>query len=136
MSPNLNMPKEEEIERLLRVCCEALDDKKADDIRILQMGEKCTIADYFIIATGRSAPHLKALHRSLETNLKDNGIQIFGKGRYRPSGWVVIDAIDVVVHVFSREAREFYALESLWKDAEILNPSLFITDEATAGAGN
>ena len=110
------MTNEEEVEHLLKICCDALHDKKAENIRILQMGEKCSIADYFIIATGSSPPHLKALHRSLETHLKDNEVEIFGKGRYRPSGWMVIDAIDVVVHVFSREAREFYALETLWKD--------------------
>ena len=125
------MENEKETERLLQVCCEALDGKKAEDIRILEMGEKCSIADYFIIASGTSDPHLKALHRTLEAALKELGVELFSKERYRPNGWVVIDAIDIVVHVFSRDAREFYALESLWKDAESLDPSIFLDMQKT-----
>ena len=125
------MENEKETERLLQVCCEALDGKKAEDIRILKMGEKCSIADYFIIASGTSDPHLKALHRTLEAALKELGVELFSKERYRPNGWVVIDAIDIVVHVFSRDAREFYALESLWKDAESLDPSIFLDMQKT-----
>ena len=93
------------------------------------MSELSSIADYFIVATGKSNPHLKALHRSLELALKEIGASIYGKERYRPSGWMVIDAIDVVIHVFSSEARSFYALESLWKDAECLSPALFLKKE-------
>ena len=125
------MENEKETERLLQVCCETLDGKKAEDIRILKMGEKCSIADYFIIASGTSDPHLKALHRTLEAALKELGVELFSKERYRPNGWVVIDAIDIVVHVFSRDAREFYALESLWKDAESLDPSIFLDMQKT-----
>lgn len=123
------MQNEKDPEPLLRVCCQALDDKKAVDVNILKMGELCSIADYFIVATGTSNPHLKALHRSLESALKEIGATVYGKERYRPSGWVVIDVIDVVIHVFSAEARKFYALESLWKDAERLDPALFLKKE-------
>ena len=123
------MSEDAKIEHLLQTCCKALDDKKAEEIRILKMGEKCSITDYFIIASGNSQPHLKALQRSLESALKEIAAPILGKERYRPSGWVVIDAIDVVVHVFSREAREFYSLESLWKDADSLDVSLFVNEE-------
>ena len=125
------MTEEDQTEHLLGACCEALDDKKAEEIRILKMGDRCSIADYFIIATGTSQPHLKALNKSLEAVLKEIGAEILGKERYRPSGWAVIDAIDVVIHVFSREAREFYALESLWKDAESLDVSQFLKREET-----
>ena len=123
------MSEADQTEQMLRSCCEALDSKKAEDIKILKMGDRCSIADYFIIATGTSQPHLKALNRSLEVNLKEVGAEIMGKGRYRPSDWAVTDAIDVVIHVFSREAREFYALESLWKDAESLDVSQFLNQE-------
>ena len=122
------------IEHLLQTCCKALDDKKAEDIRILKMGEKCSIADYFIIASGNSQPHLKALQKSLESGLKEIAVTILGKERYRPSGWAVIDAIDVVVHVFSREAREFYSLEALWKDADSLDVSLFLGEKETVSS--
>jgi ribosome-associated protein len=128
------MSNQEETELLLRTCCLALDDKKAEEVRILKLPENCSIADYFIIASGSSQPHLKALHRSLETALKEIGASILGKERYRPSGWMVIDVFDVVVHVFSREAREFYALEELWKDSESLDLRDFLPEgKAVAG---
>lgn len=120
------MSNKEETDLLVRTCCLALDDKKAEDISILKLPGDCSIADYFIIASGSSQPHLKALHRSLETALKDVGASILGKERYRPSGWMVIDVFDVVVHVFSRESREFYALEDLWKDSESLDVKRFL----------
>ena len=54
----------------------------------------------------------------MERTLKNNGIELFSKDRFQPSGWLVIDAIDFVVHLFSKEQREKYAIEQLWKDAE------------------
>ena len=78
-------------------------------------------ADCFVIATGTSDPHLKALRNNLESTLKKNDIEILSRDRFQPSGWLVLDAIDFVVHLFSKEQRENYALEHLWKDADYLN---------------
>ena len=82
---------------------------------------KNPLTDCFIIATGTSDPHLKALRNNLET-LKENKIEILYQDRFQPSGWLVLDAIDFVVHLFSKEQRNHYALEHLWKDAEHLDP--------------
>ena len=102
----------------LKIACEALSEKKGEDLKLLYFGEKSSLTDCFIIATCNSNPHLKALRDNVEKTLKDNGIELFSKDRFQPSGWLVIDAIDFVVHLFSQEQRENYAIEQLWKDAE------------------
>ena len=104
----------------IKLCIKALEDKKAIDLKIIHMGEKSSITDYFIIATGNSEPHLKALAGSVELTMKQNGIEIFGRNLDHTSGWVVVDAYDFMVHIFLPSMRDLYRLESLWKDAENL----------------
>ena len=101
----------------LKTSCDALLDKKAEDVELLYFGEKSSLTDCFIIATGNSNPHLKALRDNVEKTLKEHGVELFSKDRFQPSGWLVIDAIDFVVHLFSKDQRENYAIEQLWKDA-------------------
>ena len=102
---------------LIRACCQALDDKKADDLRVLHIGPKSSVADYFVIATGTSNPHLRALRIALEKALDENHADILGTQSDTESGWVVVDAYDVIFHLFTKEMRNRYALETLWKDA-------------------
>ena len=109
-----------ELRKNLRIACEALLDKKAMDLKLLYFGDTSPLTDCFIIATGTSDPHLKALRDNLEKTLKERKIELFSRDRFQPSGWLVLDAIDFVVHLFSKEQRENYALENLWKDAESL----------------
>ena len=109
-----------ELRKNLRIACEALLDKKAMDLKLLYFGNTSPLTDCFVIATGTSDPHLKALRDNLEKTLKDNKIELFSRDRFQPSGWLVLDAIDFVVHLFSKEQRENYALENLWKDARNL----------------
>ena len=111
-----------ELRKNLHIACEALLDKKAEDLKLLYFGDKSPLTDCFIIATGTSDPHLKALRNNLEVVLKENKIETLSKDRFQPSGWLILDAIDFVVHLFSKEQRENYALEHLWKDAEQLRP--------------
>ena len=114
----LSLPaKNSELRTNLRTACDALLDKKAMDLKLLYFGDASPLTDCFIIATGTSDPHLKALRDNLEKTLKDSKIEIFSRDRFQPSGWLVLDAIDFVVHLFSKEQRENYALENLWKDA-------------------
>lgn len=115
------IPKEKtELLTNLKISCDALLDKKAEDVQLLYFGEKSSLTDCFVIATGNSNPHLKALRDNVEKTLKEKGIELFSKDRFQPSGWLVIDAIDFVVHLFSKEQRENYAIEQLWKDADKL----------------
>ena len=102
----------------LKIACDALLDKKGEDLKLLYFGQKSSLTDCFIIATGNSNPHIKALRDNVEKSLKENKIEVYSKDRFEPSGWLVIDAIDFVVHIFSSEQRENYAIEQLWKDAE------------------
>ncbi|MBT3638570.1 MAG: ribosome silencing factor [Opitutae bacterium] len=109
-----------ELRKNLRIACEALLDKKAMDLKLLYFGNTSPLTDCFVIATGTSNPHLKALRNNLEKTLKEHKIELFSRDRFQPSGWLVLDAIDFVVHLFSEEQRENYALENLWKDAQNL----------------
>ena len=111
-----------ELRQNLHLACEALLDKKAEDLKLLYFGDKSPLTDCFIIATGTSDPHLKALRNNLEVVLKQNKIETLSKDRFQPGGWLILDAIDFVIHLFSKEQRENYALEHLWKDAEQLSP--------------
>ncbi|MEC9122560.1 MAG: ribosome silencing factor, partial [Verrucomicrobiota bacterium] len=109
-------PAKSELRANLRLACEALLDKKAQDLKLLYFGDSSPLTDCFVIATGTSDPHLKALRDNLEKTLKDNQVELYSRDRFQPSGWLVLDAIDFVVHLFSSEQRQNYALESLWKD--------------------
>ena len=115
-------PAKSELRANLRLACEALLDKKAQDLKLLYFGDSSSLTDCFVIATGTSDPHLKALRDNLEKTLKDNKIELYSRNRFQSSGWLVLDAIDFVVHLFSSEQRQNYALESLWKDALDLSP--------------
>ena len=113
------IPKEKsELRENLKIACDALLDKKGENIKLLYFGGKSSLTDCFIIATGNSNPQIKALRDNVEKTLKENNVELFSKDRFQPSGWLVIDAIDFVVHIFSEEQRENYAIEELWKDAE------------------
>lgn len=86
----------------------ALEDAKGSDIKVYDVRGTSGLADYFVVATGAAAPHLKALVK----NLPKKAYRISGDPE---SGWIVADYIDVIVHVFSPEARAYYALEKLWQ---------------------
>ena len=94
----------------------ALDDKKAESIRVLELGQLSSVADYMIIATGNSDPHLRALRIEVERALDDAGSPARGTESQKESGWTVVDGFDVVVHVFRQDVRENYSMESLWRD--------------------
>ena len=93
----------------------ALDDKKAVEIRVLELGQISSVADFLVIATGTSEPHLRALRIALEQALDEAGVSSRSESQ-RDSGWTVVDAFDVLFHVFREDIRKSYALEALWKD--------------------
>lgn len=93
-----------------------LDDKKAVDVCVYDMRGHSSVTDFNVVATGLSAPHLRALVGDLRGTLKAEGVPGYRASGEPESGWVVLDYIDVVVHVFTREAREYYDLDGLWKD--------------------
>ncbi|MEG2174303.1 MAG: ribosome silencing factor [Oscillospiraceae bacterium] len=97
-----------------------LDSKKAQDIRILHIGTLTSIGDYFVVATGTSTTQVKALVDEVDKTLSVEGMTPKRIEGYNSASWVLVDYYDVIVHVFLKETREFYALEKLWGDAPIV----------------
>ena len=94
----------------------ALEDRLGKDIRVLDMRAISNLTDYCVIASGMSAPHLKALTTEVQHCMKQHGMPARRSG-LPESGWVVVDCLDAVIHIFAPEARAYYAIESLWKGA-------------------
>jgi ribosome-associated protein len=103
--------------KLLQLIVQALDDKKAEDLRILDVGKLSSITDYLILATGNSEPHLRALRIEVERVLDEQKARILGVDTTKSSGWTVVDAFEIMVHLFTPENRDKYRMELLWKDA-------------------
>ena len=94
------------------------DEQRAEDVIVLDLRGKSSIADYFVICSANSTPHLRALRRHLLGRIKEeHNVDAYHKDGGVDSQWVVVDFVDVIVHVFHHEKREFYALEELWADA-------------------
>jgi ribosome-associated protein len=99
---------------------EALDKKFAKDIIVIDLGGLSPIADYFLIATGGSAPQLAALAQTAEENLKSLGLTLHHTEGLQSGKWVLLDFGTIIVHLFDKESREYYNLERIWRDARVL----------------
>ncbi len=107
---------ETEIRTQVLALCEALDNKKAFDILALNVADKTIIADWFIIASGRSTTQVKALCDELEEKAAERGLIAQRKEGYQEGRWIVVDFGTILVHIFHPEEREYYKLERLWAD--------------------
>ena len=103
---------------IAKLAVNALDSKKAKDIKLLQTREITILADYFVICTANSTTQLKTLADEVEKILKENGEMPLRREGHRTGGWVLIDFGCVIVHLFLKDMRDFYTLERLWSDAE------------------
>lgn len=103
---------------LAKKIAEILDNKKAQEIKVLKVRDLTVLADYFVIATGTSTTQVGALSDEVDFQLGQMGIEPLRVEGKKAGGWVLLDYGAVVVHVFHPEAREFYALERLWADAD------------------
>ena len=92
-------------------------DKKASDIVLLRTAEVTTMADYFVIASGRSETQVQALSKAIVDELRDEGIKPIGVEGRSSARWVLLDYGSVIVHLFAPEEREYYGLERLWSEA-------------------
>lgn len=93
---------------------QSLDDDKGLDITHIPLAGKSSIADYMIIASGSSGRQIAAMCDHVEEKLKKAGAEIFGREGKNQGDWIVIDALDVVIHLFRPEVRDFYSLEKMW----------------------
>lgn len=105
-------------EIIAEIAVNALDSKKAKDIKLLRTRDVTILADYFVICTATSTTHLKTLADEVEKVLKENGETPLRREGHRSGGWLLLDFACVVVHLFLKDTREFYTLERLWSDAE------------------
>ena len=106
----------------------ALDEKKGKEISAIEITDLTALADYFVFCTVSSNTQINALCSAVEKNLEEEGgAKVLRREGYRDGTWVLLDYGDIVVHVFSPEAREFYSLERLWKDGKPLDLSGVLT---------
>ena len=107
-------------EVLAEVVLSALKERKAFDIVKINVEEKTTVADYFIVASARSSTQVKSLSEHVEEAVEKNGGNVLRKEGVQDARWVVLDCGDVIVHLFNDETRLFYHLERLWGEGEVV----------------
>lgn len=103
------------LDKIIDVAVNTLNDKKAVNISAIEVGTLTVIADYFIIATATSSTHVKALADAVEEKLTKAGFEpnhVEGKA----TGWILLDYLGVVIHIFTRETRDYYNLDRMWDD--------------------
>jgi len=101
---------------MAKIAAEALESKKGMDVTVLSVAKQTVLADYFVIATGTVSTHVKSLADEVEFKLKEAG---YTCGHIEGHGdWILLDYHSVIIHVFTKAAREFYKLEKLWDGAE------------------
>ena len=111
---------------MAQIACKAIDDKKGQDIKIIDIHNVSVIADYFVIASGTNSNQVQAIVDNVEEQLGRAGFgakQIEGN---RNSSWILMDYGDVIVHVFDEENRLFYDLERIWRDGKVLEMDEFL----------
>lgn len=111
----------------LKLALAALENKKAFDIVLLDISKVASFANYFLMCSGDSSRQIQAITDEVEKRLKENGIRPNHIEGYRHAEWVLLDYVDFVVHVFSKNARAYYDLERLWRDGKRLDVQKLLT---------
>ena len=108
---------------MARLAIEAMEDKKASDIKVIDIQEISTIADYFLIASGSNRNQVQAMSDNVEEILGKAGYTPKSTEGYRTANWVLLDYGDIVIHIFDEENRLFYDLERIWRDGKSIDPA-------------
>lgn len=108
----------EKAKEMARIAYNALDEKKGEDIKIIDIAGVSVLADYFIIANGSNESQVKALVDHVEECLHKAGYQLKQREGYGTGSWVLLDFSDIIVHIFDKENRLFYDLERIWRDGK------------------
>lgn len=103
---------------MVKIAAKALEDKKAEDIRVIDIREISTIADFFVIANGTNANQLAAMRDAVDEELHKAGYHTKQVEGNQNSTWILMDYNDIIVHIFSKEDRLFYDLERMWTDGK------------------
>lgn len=110
----------EQAKQMVKLAYQALEDKKGEDIRVIDISEISVLADYFLIANGSNANQVNALVDSVEEELSKAGFDVKQREGYGLGNWVLLDFGDIIVHVFDKENRLFYDLERIWGDGKVV----------------
>lgn len=117
---NIEKNAREKAEELAKKIASVLDSKKAINIKLLKLSDETILTDYFVIANGTSTTHVKNLAGEVEFKLGEEGVKPAHAEGMAGNAWILLDYTTVIVHVFTKEARDFYNLERLWADAEVV----------------
>lgn len=112
---------ENQSKEMVKIAVKALEDKKGEDIRIIDIRKVSVIADYFIIASGGNANQVQALADNVQEALYKAGFEQSQVEGYQTANWILMDYSDIIVHVFSKEDRLFYDLERIWRDGQLVD---------------
>ena len=111
---------------MAQIACKAIDDKKGQDIKVIDIHNVSVIADYFVIASGTNSNQVQAIVDNVEEQLGRAGFEAKQIEGNRNSSWILMDYGDVIVHVFDEENRLFYDLERIWRDGKVLEMDEFL----------
>lgn len=109
------------INNTLKKVIDALENKKAENIQLIDISEVSTIADYFVITNGMNVSQIQALSDNVEEKLIVDGIRPRSIEGYNTANWILMDYSDFLVHIFDRESRGFYDLERIWRDGKVVD---------------
>ncbi len=115
----------DESKNMTKLAVKALQDRKAGDIRVIDIRSVSVIADYFLIASGSNPRQIKALSDSVEETLGRAGYEPRQIEGYNSASWILMDYGDIIIHIFSEESRIFYDLERIWRDGKDIDVSEF-----------
>lgn len=119
----------QESKKMARIAVQALEDKKAEDLTILDISGVSVIADYFIIASGNNRNQVQAMADNAEEALGRAGYEPKQIEGYQSANWILMDYKDIILHIFSEEDRSFYDLERIWRDGKILDAEAFVSEK-------
>ena len=108
---------------MAKMALAGLEDKKADDIKVIDISEVSVMADYFIIASGSNRNQVQAMADNVEEKLHEIGVHPKQIEGYQTANWILMDFNDIIVHIFNEEDRLFYNLEKIWMDGKIIDAS-------------
>ena len=108
---------------MAKLACKALDDKKGEDIKVIDISQISVLADYFIRANGTNDSQVRALVEAVEEELDKAGFEVKQREGYGLGNWVLLDFGNIIVHVFDKENRLFYDLERIWRDGKTVEVS-------------
>lgn len=106
---------------LAKIAVNALQDKKAGDIRVIDITNVSSMGDYFIIADGTNANQVQAMCDNVEEFLHRAGAKLKNREGYSNGGWILLDYYDIIIHIFKEEERSFYDLEHIWRDGNLVS---------------